>query len=367
MSVYTLNADSLGQNVPSLAVAKWGARFNPRLFKNPDPEVLKEYELATAVTDTSTTQISEVQGTSWESDVLKFGEALRRYDQAVMIKMFGKGDNKLVIPKTTSHLDIDVAKSSGEGDDRDLTEMTHVDTVPMTLTASDFKQGEIRISKEIALTSRVDLVALARYAIAQDMAQDVDTALSGTNSAAGVFQDTNISNRVYGGDATAPSGLTTGDIMTPELFADAMDLIEANNFVPFMTFIHPKQLKALRKDPQFINASEYGGREVVMKGEVGQYLGNRIVPTTNVPNYSSSDTDNNETTETWGADGHTAQFIGTNRAGAKVAGCLAWKERPNIGYEYWRSLSSHRVYYDQTFDTALVFKQAVALAKTTDA
>ena len=355
---------------PTLKQAAYGRYSRAALFKDPIADVLKTYELVAAATDTSTSNISEVQGTLWQTDVMKFGEALRRADQAVTqdFTMVGTGDKTLTIPKTTSHLDIDIAKSSGEGDVRDLTEITQLDTVSITLAASDFKQGEIRISKEIALTSRVNLVSLARYLIAQDMAQDLDTAIIGiTDTDTGIFQDTNVTNQVYGGDATTPAGLATGDVFTTDLVADAMDLTDANDFPSRWLFIHPKHMKFLRKDSQFVNAAEYGGREVIQRGEIGDYLGNAVITTTNCPAYDTSTSDANEPIHLWGAAGHPAFLIAVNKAGQKAAGTIAWKERPKIDFEYDLRRSSHRVYYDQTFKVGLVFKEAITIIKATDA
>lgn len=322
------------------------------------------FELATAVTDTATTQISETQGSNWMSDVLKFGEALRRFDQAVEQdeSLVGSGDKTLVIPISTSHLAIDTAKNAGEGDVRDYTELTNLDTVSVTFAATDFLQGAVVISKEIALTSRVDLVAQARYTIAQELAQDLDEAI------ALALQATSVTNRVYGGSGnTDVNGLATGDILTTDLIADAMEKIESNNFVPAMVFIHPKQLKVFRKDSQFVNASEYGSDAVVLRGEVGDYLGVKVITTTNAPVYGSGATDVNETPTTWGAAGHIAIMVGTDAGGRKVAGVVAWKEKPSIDYEYRKLEGAHFVYYDQAFKASVVQPSAVCLVKVTDA
>ena len=342
------------------ALSTYSPYFNPNKH-------FKAYKFATAVTDTSTTQISEVQGTMWLTEVAKFGEALRRADQAVVQKDFDKGTSVLTVPKSTSHLNVDTAKSSGEGDDRDITELTNIDTVSLTLSASSFLQGEVRISKEIALTSRVDLVEQARYTIAQAQAQDVDTAILGTTTTTGIFQNTSVTNVVLGGTATTVAGLGTGDVLTTDLFADAMEKIEVNNFVPQWFFLGTKQRKAYRKDSQFVNAAEYGSDDVISRGEIGNYLGVKVITTTNAPAYTSSDSDINDLANKYAVAGTTCAMAATNVTGAPAGGVLGWKERPSISYQYWPSFSAHRIYYDQTFATALLFAQGVCLVKVANA
>lgn len=320
-------------------------------------------DIALADTTTSTTGISTVQGQQWATKVIQFGEALRRFDQVAIINkwMVGRGDKTVTIPKATSHLTIDTSKAAGEGGIRDTTEMTDLTGVDLTVSASSFKQGAITISKEAALTSRVDLVAQARYKIAQALAQDVDVDIATS------LQDTTVTNRVYGGSATGVDSLSTGDKFTVDLIPDAIAKIEANNFFPRYLFISHLQRQVLLKDSTFVNASEYGGREVVLKGEIGTYLGLKIISTTNTPSYSASETDTNESSTQWGAAGHCCIMVGTGPNNEPVAVALAWKELPSIGYEYDMKRNKHWIYYDQAFVTGIIQPKAVCLIKVTDA
>ena len=321
------------------------------------------HDIALADTTTSSTGLSNVQGQQWATKVIQFGEALRRFDQVAIINkwMVGKGDKTVTIPKATSHLTIDTSKSAGEAGLRDTTEMTDLTAVDLTVSASSFKQGAITISKEIALTSRVDLVAQARYKIAQALAQDVDSDL------ATALEDTSVTNRVYGGDATGVDSLATGDTFSVDLIADAIAKIEANNFYPKYLFISHLQRQVLLKDSAFVNASEYGGREAVLKGEIGTYLGLKIISTTNVPSYSASETDTNESTAQWGAAGRTCIMVGTGPNNEPVSVALAWKEMPSVGYEYDMKRNKHWIYYDQAYATGIIQPKAVCLIKVTNA
>lgn len=319
---------------------------------------IQELAAAAAITDVSTTQISEVQGTQWATNIIHFGEDLRRFDQVAIINtwMVGKGDKTVVIPKTTGTLTMDVAPAAAN-DVRDNTELTNLDTVSLTIAAADWKLGKVSIAKQIVLTSRIDLMKEARYQIAQNLARTVDVAIATS------LEDTSVTNVVWGGDATGVDSLAAGDIITTDLVANAMALIEANNFKPKYLFITPTQLKTFRKDPQFVSAAEYGSNEVVMKGEIGDYLGVKIITTTNCPAYAGSATDTNETPTAWAVAGKVCPMVGVAMDNSPIAVALAWKEMPNIGYEYEQDEAIHKFYLNQAFVTGIVQPGAVTLIK----
>lgn len=321
-------------------------------------------ELTTAaITDTSTTQITETIPQQWIAEVVKYGEALRRLDQFAIVNkdLVGKAGDRVIIPKSTGHLS--VTTSHTEGEVRTLTELTKLDTVTITIQAADFYRGAVRISKEISSMSTVDLVAFAKYSIAEDLADDVDLAI------ATAIQDTSVTKNVFGGASSNAdaSDLATGDILTTDLIVDAMAKIEEHNFVPKYLVIGPYQLAALRKDSQFVNASEYGGNEVVMKGEIGQYLGIKMVVTTNANlDYDNSDTDTNDASA-WGANGFACPMFGVGRNGQPVAFAIVWKEMPKIDFEYLKDEAAFQIYYDQAFEEGVIQPDAMCLIKVTDA
>jgi len=96
---------------------------------------------------------------------------------------------------------------------------------------------------------------------------------------------------VSGSDST----IDAGDVLSPEDLNEARTLLEAADrgasTGQLVFFAHPYQVKALRDDSQFTNAGEYGNNEIVLNGEIGKYLGIKIVETTNVQAYTSSGTD----------------------------------------------------------------------------
>ena len=58
---------------------------------------------------------------------------------------------------------------------------------------------------------------------------------------------------------------------------DAIDVLEEEENVPKVMFIHPRQVSELRKDSNFISNDKYNNN-VIMKGEIGQIANTRIVP-----------------------------------------------------------------------------------------
>lgn len=320
---------------------------------------LQTFQLAE--TDTSTSNITEMMGQRWAKDVIQYGEALRRYDQAVFIDdtLVNTGARTVTWSKTTSG-GLDVTTTKTEGDNRRTqTELTNLDTVSVTFAASNFKQGDCTVSKEVQKLTEIDLVRQARYVVQEAISQDVDEHISET-----VFESTSIDSEVLPSGDVDVGDITSTDTFSVDYLADAMAEIEANNFAPKYAFIHPYGIKHLRKSSQFTNAAEYGDDSVVKKGVIGDYLGLLIIPTTDAPTYSSGETDTNDSSNTWGADGMVTQVIGTNKAGRNIAGGLAIKERPSMSYEYEKVRSLHHVYYDQAFKGSIVQPDCVSLIKT---
>lgn len=63
---------------------------------------------------------------------------------------------------------------------------------------------------------------------------------------------------------------------------DAIDVFEEEVNTEKVMFVHPKQVTALRKDPDFLSADKYQAG-VVMSGEIGMIANTRIVPSKKVP------------------------------------------------------------------------------------
>jgi hypothetical protein len=310
---------------------------------------LQQLAAEAAITDTSTVQISEFQPTLWEAEVQKAGEDFRILQQIVNVLNVGTTDKVVRIPITTSHLS--VTTSHTEGDARTYTEMTNLDTVDITPT---WKLGAIVISKEIISTSRVDLIQLARYMIAQDMEQDVEAAIIAAMDAG------HTTNAVFGGTGNAAVGdLATGDVIAQKDIANAIGAVETDGFScnNAWLMVHPAQKQALLKDVNLTYAEHYGGRDIILNGEFANVLGVKVLSTTNMTaSYGGS----------WGAAGHQCYLIG-KLANGKSGTTLVMKNRPALDYEYLKKYANHYVYYDAEYAAGVVQEKSACIVAVTDA
>lgn len=294
-------------------------------------EELDTVELASGDSTTGTSGISSVQAEQWMERVVRDAEDMRRFQDVSreFDALVDSGDDTLHIPKSTGHLDLS-ATGVSEGADRTFTQLDNLTTVDVTISSDNWYKGGIAIAKEALLTTSVDLVAEAENAIAEEMAKDVDLelrdeAIASTPSAHNINQ-------------------TTSGEVTPDSVSQAMEKIEADDYDPEFLVISPAHQHDLRTDSQFTNAAEYGDREVVANGEIGTYLGVRVVVSSNISD--------------------KAVMMGQKRSGEMVATALVWKEMPNMAMEYDRQEAEQRVFYDQAFEVATIQPDALATIQT---
>ncbi len=310
---------------------------------------IQDLAAAANITDTSTTQISEYQDTIFAKDVIKYMEDFRFLQNAVDhdIELIANNGKSKRLFFATSHLD--VTKTKVEGDTRTFTEMTNLDSVDATPT---WDLGAIAITKELVKTCAVDLIELAKYMIAQDAEQNIEEAIV-------TEIETASTNNTYGGDAVSVASLETGDTITPSLVIKSRGLIRNVSGFPKFLFIAPQQETALIQFSDFINASEYGGREVVLNGEIGKYIGMKVIVTENVNEKTNGE-------HSWGVTGHQCFILGQNQFGQN-AGTLVWKEKPKFTYEYLPRFTNHYIYRDAAYAHQLTNEKLVSQLFVTDA
>jgi len=315
---------------------------------------IQELAAADNITDTATNtggtyDMDYFRATFLDEGIFKYGEDFRFMQNVcehndVLTKARGY---TVRLFATGSHLSITNSKT--EGDERTYTEMTNLEYVDATPT---WKFYAIAISKEVISNTRLDLVELGKYMVVQDVEQDIETAIATEMSTA-------TTNIVYGGDASSAATLETGDVITTDMWANAVYKLRSINLKPFTGFINAIQEYAFIKDSQFVNASEYGDREVILNGEIGKYLGVKIVVTSNVPAKTNGD-------DSWGVDGHEAYMISQNQFKQKPV-TIAWKEKAKYDYEYLKRFCNHYIYADICYDVQLVLEEGVCLMRSADA
>jgi N4-gp56 family major capsid protein len=234
--------------------------------------------------------------------------------------------------------------------------MTNIDTADITPA---WKLGAIGITKELVDTCSLNLIELARYMVVQDHEQNIEAAIA-------LAAESGTDNVLFGGDATTAATLTTGDTTTVDLIADAIaKLKDANSFKAKALFIANEQEKVFHKSSQFTNAAEYGSDKIVLTGEIGDYLGLKILSTENTTAYAQSAVDVTDSTA-WGAAGHSCLMVG-DFADRKVWMTLAWKQKLTVDYEYLKRFANHYIYYDAAYAAGLIQPKAQCLIKVTDA
>jgi len=168
------------------------------------------------------------------------------------------------------------------------------------------------------------------------------------DDANGDLSSSALSYVVSGTDST----IDAGDVLTPEDFNEAITLIRENNRGDdgmLVAFLHPRQVKALRDDSQFTNAAEYGSNEVVFSGEIGQYLGVKIIETTNVAAYDNTATDFN-------TDGYEGIIMN-----AKYAYAVATNDPLRIEVDYDASQTLYEVNASFTYVVANIDTNAAVI------
>lgn len=262
-----------------------------------------------------------------------------------------------------------------------FTKLNNFDGV--TITPIDRSAG-IAIPNMVLRQNAIPLMDQAKRELTYHAGDEVDiqtakilkAATASTSSARGA-------QTVYGGDATTDASLDSADTFDPDLIANAKTKLqsrktkywsggtEANSSQdkppwrntpddPFMLFISSEQENSLLKSSQFVNAAEYGGNEVVLNGEIGKFLGVKIIVTENTPKVASGGT---------APDGGSAPSVDIARCmmiKPKAAAAIAWSIRPRLHvFDYQRELEKNFI-LEQAYEVATIHNDAVVHIDVTD-
>lgn len=165
-----------------------------------------------------------------------------------------------------------------------------------TLAAANLTTNEVVISvKEqanmvtltelLVRTSLLDVMGDASKLLANNLAQVLDRQ----------FRDVALSttNVVFGDGKASTSTMDATSMFNSKTVKDAVEILATNNAPKFdgeyyVCIAHPKQLRQLRDDANWINANTYMGRRQLYIGEVGMYEGVIFIETTNMPLLTSA-------------------------------------------------------------------------------
>lgn len=173
-----------------------------------------------------------------------------------------------------------------------LTEGVRLQTRGMSLSLQSitvFEEGNaVGFSEYLLQTSFYDQLAAASLLLGRDMALVLDGELRDT-VALGI-------NTVFANGKVARTALVSMDVFDTQVVKDQVELLETNNTPKwggdhYIEFAHPHQLRGLRDDNDWINASLYSGSTQIYTGEVGRYEDVRFISTTVMPNGANNAVD----------------------------------------------------------------------------
>jgi len=350
--------------------------------------------------DTTTTDVAgtsrtayNLEPTNWLKEISDAAQKAHFFKQFAYQTKVAKGNKDVIIPFRTSYLKSvrtglttgDWADSASEGADVTFTKLNNLDGLQITPTP---KNAGVTISNWAIQTNAIDLLKAAKDdliyhagdMVDQDVAYAVATATASTSTARGA-------QTIYGGDAKAESELAALDKITTEIVADAKTKLvtstckywtpaspaveaissaEKNPWKnvkedPFVLFIAPEQENVFLKDDQFINAATYGDNEIVMEGEIGRYLGIKIISTDNVVKFTSGGT---------ALDGGSAPGATGHRCimcKPKAAYAYADAISPNISVDDYKRQLSKDIILELAYGIGVVHPDAIVFIDVTDA
>lgn len=307
-------------------------------------------EFATGNTTTSSTGISTVQGKHWIQEILNSAKSKMFFEQFAYVTEVIPGNKDVEVP--IAYTNLDFTATSAEATQRTMTQIDNMNTVTFTPVTAKFGA---RVSKDVVRTSQVDIVKWGREQMVYDAALTIDQAFA-TAIEAAVSPAANL----YGGDATSTATLEAGDVITTDLVANAIKFLKGNYWYPepdkpFVLFIAAANENAFLKDSQFVNACEYGSNEVVMNGEIGRYLGVKIISTEQTPTHAD-----------WGAGsnlaGHTCSMVKS-----RISYGIAYGERPFLDFDYKKNEAAYDIYLDMSYQCKTLQEGAIVLIYVVDA
>ena len=180
--------------------------------------------------------------------------------EAIVATPFAKIDTTLVgRPGST----ITVPKYEYIGDAEDLAEGVTADKTQLTTTSAEYtvKKAvkQVELTDEAVLSGYGNPVGETNSQLAKAIASKVDN---------DVMDELKGAQLGYNG---AETGISYDEVV------NAIDVLNEEENVEKVMFIHPKQVSQLRKDDDFISNDKYNNN-VIMKGEIGMIANTRIVP-----------------------------------------------------------------------------------------
>jgi len=168
--------------------------------------------------------------------------------------------------------------------DAELTAAALTESVSASISAISYTQVTVTPSEQgVAVSVTRKTMERAFNNVMEDQSRIMGYALAKRKDSlvASLLAGTAVSEITANGVAT--SALASSDTFDSALIANGISTMRKNDVQPRYLVIHPACENSLLKDSNFIDSSKYGGREVVMNGEIGRYLGLQVFTSTIVP------------------------------------------------------------------------------------
>ena len=183
-----------------------------------------------------------------------------KINEAIVATPFAQIDTTLVGEPGSS---IKVPKYEYIGDAADLGEGVTADKTLLTTTSATYSikkaVKQVELTDEAVLSGYGNPVGETNSQLAKSIAAKVDDDVMAALKGAQLQ---------YTG---AETGISYNEVV------NAIDVLNEEENVEKVMFIHPKQVSQLRKDANFISNDKYPNN-VIMKGEIGMIANTRIVP-----------------------------------------------------------------------------------------
>jgi len=353
-------------------------------------ELTSEDTTTTAVRGSSRTAYN-LEPTKWVEEINEAAQLSHYFAQGISETVVPQGHKDAIFPYRSKFLKSVRTGGSGgdwqavvsEGVAVNYTKLDNMDGVHITPAS---KNGGVAISYDAIRTNRLDLVKFAKDELTyhkgekldKDVAYAYATATAATSTASGA-------QTIYGGDAQAESALDAGDVLTTAHIAEGIRKLKSKvckywtpsspaaeqtssaeknpwtntKLTPFVIYISSAQEEELLNDSQFVNASEYGSNDVLLNGEIGKYLGVKVVVTENTPSFTTS-----------------TQFDGGSNAGVAGHRCiltipnkamgLAWGLKPKIHIFDYPSQLEKRLIIEMSYAAGVIHSDAIVFIDVAD-
>lgn len=361
------------------------------------------HKMKNTIKELAQTAAADVQGTTvgtkyglqpieYLKDIVDAAKSQLFFANFVRIMNAPQGIHDVVIPKKSTY-------KGSTGVSYDTTERTSADISWTTLdnlasiiaTPSPVMSG-FALTKYALRTNALNLLEIAKEELSYAIGERLDKAIAiAIGDAIGASISATGAQQLFGGTATSDATLVAGDVLTTDLIAQAAKLLKTKNKEyrtnngagggygavaghvvgnpwmntpddPYVLFIGPSQEEILRKDSQFVNASEYGADTVVQNGEIGQYLGIRIVVTNNVEQVAAGSE---------GPDPETANVtVDMTRcilAKTKHACAVVWGRQPEVKSWEYNERDQVRISLICEYAIKVVYDDAIVFVDVSDA